>query len=199
MPAKRRGCALHVLRLPCRALGAFAHDQSHRINLQHGPSSNPPDEGVRLTYSRSHHGIQTGHRCGETLAPTQGLQAHHPGHRGGCGDHAHFFKRGTPDGQNRSGDEGQEGSGTGIHPASRQHMARDSRRHATRPDSQDEHFHVQPATVPVHGGRRLRRGQSDTRVESEIRRVRAWLPIRFRRAEWARRQPGWIRSPFRSG
>ena len=26
----------------------------------------------------------TSHRCGETLAPTQGLQAHHPGHRGGA-------------------------------------------------------------------------------------------------------------------
>ena len=60
MPAKRRGCALHFLRLSCRALGASAHDR------------------------HAHDGIQTGHRGGETLAPTHWLQAHHPGLRGGA-------------------------------------------------------------------------------------------------------------------
>ena len=49
--ARMRRCS-SLSTLPCTALGAPAHDQPHRINLRYGSSSNPSDEGLRLT--RSH-------------------------------------------------------------------------------------------------------------------------------------------------
>jgi len=83
VPAQRRGCSLHVLRLSGGTLEAYPGDESNRIGVRDGAASAAADEGLRLAVGDVDDGFQVGEGGGASLAKAQWLEAAGEG-RNGC-------------------------------------------------------------------------------------------------------------------
>ena len=71
MPHQGSRRAAGLLRLPRRALGSPAHDQSHRERVRDHAAQNRADERITVVNDRQADGIQAGRRRIENLAAAQ--------------------------------------------------------------------------------------------------------------------------------
>ena len=78
---KDREALLALLRLPCRALGSPAHDESHRKRVRDGAAQDGAHERLVVANDRQADGLQAGLRGIKDLAAPQGHKSVAEGHR----------------------------------------------------------------------------------------------------------------------